>query len=342
MSKLKFSVASRLIVLTVFVLGAGLLMVNGAQSDPPELSSWLINKSGATGFNGQTANVQSVQYSDKNVYVAASGIPSYSIGPWRGNPNTARIQNYLFRIPRKPTENTANKITTPLGPIGVLTNGVPIYNASDAHSYNNQNIWHQNAQIVEGSGFDSCLGHPQQQGGYHHHVNPKCLYVDDPTQHSPLLGYAFDGYPIYGPRGCANADGTGGVKLIKSSDRLRNITQRNTLPDGTSLNGGQAGPDVSIRFPLGYYMEDFEYVTKLDDLDQFNARFAVTPEYPNGTYAYYVTIDENGSPAYPYLLGPQYYGTVATDNFMRGRANINESIQTYQGISGASLQRSCK
>ena len=39
-----------------------------------------------------------------------------------------------------------------------------------------------------------------------------------------------------------------------------------------------------------------------------NSRFCVTPEYPNGTYAYFVTIDDNLNPAYPYTPGPYYYG----------------------------------
>jgi len=45
-------------------------------------------------------------------------------------------------------------------------------------------------------------------------------------------------------------------------------------------------------------------------LDQYNGRFTVTPEFPNGVYAYFATIASDGSPAYPYLVGRQYYGTV--------------------------------
>lgn len=71
---------------------------------------------------------------------------------------------------------------------------------------------------------------------------------------------------------------------MKSSYRLRNITQRHTLPDGTQLNSSLYGPDVSAQFPLGAYMEDYEFVENLGDLDRSNGRFVVTPEYPNGTY----------------------------------------------------------
>jgi hypothetical protein len=301
-----------------------------AVSDPPELSVWLRNTTNATGYNNIAADVQQVRYSDNYVYINSTGIPSYGIGPWPGNPNTASNQSYVFKIPRHPVEQAGAKTSTPLGSIGVWRNGVVMFNALDAMSYQNQNIWHQNAVIVEGPSFDSCLGHPQQTGAYHHHQNPKCLYTANASQHSPLLGYAFDGFPIYGPYGYANANGTGGIKRIASSYRLRNITQRRTLSDGTSLSASQYGPNVSTQYPLGYYAEDYEYVSGLGDLDVYNGRFAVTPEYPNGTYAYFVTVNSDGSSAYPYIIGPSYYGVVATENITaRGRVTITESVTAY-------------
>ena len=206
-----------------------------------------------------------------------------------------------------------------------------IYNPLDAISHNNQNIWHQNAIIAEAAGFDQCLGHPAPGGRYHHHQNPRCLYATDSTKHSPILGYAFDGFPIYGPYAYANANGSGGIKRMRSSYRLRNITQRQSLPNGTMLNPNQYGPEVSPTYPLGFYVEDFEHAQNLGDLDEFNVRFAVTPEYPQGTYAYYVTIDPNGNSVYPYIIGPQYYGVVAQDNFGNGRVTINEPVKTYRG-----------
>ncbi|HEX8097929.1 MAG TPA: YHYH protein, partial [Pyrinomonadaceae bacterium] len=147
-----------------------------AAGDPPELSSWKINTTGATGYGNSLADVQQVRYSDNYVYVNSTGIPSYSIGPWPGNPNTASNQSYVFKIPRKPTPQSGTHTSTPLGNIGVWKNGVPMFNALDAMSYQNQNIWHQNAAVVEAVSFDSCLGHPQQTGSYHHHQNPRCLY----------------------------------------------------------------------------------------------------------------------------------------------------------------------
>ena len=155
-------------------------------------------------------------------------------------------------------------------------------------------------------------------GAYHHHQNPRCSYGEDSRRHSPILGYAFDGYPVYGPYGYANADGTGGIARIRSSYRLRNITDRSSP--------SPAGPAISATFPLGYYVEDFEYVAGLGDLDEYNGRFAVTPDYPAGTYAYYATVDDSGYSAYPYVVGPSYNGVPVLPN---GHVTITETVGTY-------------
>jgi len=289
----------------------------------PEVTSWIINTQGETGYNGLPSNVQLVRYSADNVYVSCTCIPGYDIGPWQGNPNTPMNQDFVFRIPRQPRHNDGSPVATPLGHVGLWSNGVSIFNAKDAQSYNNAGIWNQNAVVVEGPSFDECLGHPAPNGEYHHHLNPPCLYdEDDSSRHSPIIGYAFDGYPVYGAYGYRNSDGSGGVTRMRSSYRLRAIDERNTLPDGTILDDSQRGPTVSTRYPRGYYCEDYEYVEELGDLDGNNGRLCVTPEYPQGTYAYFVTRDEKGEAAYPYTLGPAYYGVVAQDNVGPGSGHI--------------------
>jgi YHYH protein len=315
------------IAVTLVLAGAA---SRAALADSPELASWLRNTTGATGYAGLPANVQQVRYSTGYVYINSSGIPGYTIGPWPGNPNIPTNQAYLFKIPRTPVVNAGTKTATPLGAVGAWITGVPVYNPLDAHSYNNANIWHQNAIAVEAPSFDVCLGHPAPGGRYHHHQNPTCEYTANPSQHSALLGYAFDGYPIYGPYAYAGADGTGGIARMRTGYRLRSITVRQTLPDGTVLTPSQYGPAVAGMYTLGYYVEDFEYVAGLGDLDAYNGRFAVTPEYPGGTYAYYVTIDAAGASAYPYSLGPSYNGVVATENITSmGHVTVSESVTTY-------------
>jgi len=192
-------------ILTTLLLTGTFVQLSFAQLSPI-VTSWIINTTGQKGQGQYTdtieANVQIVQYSDSSVYISCTCIPGYDIGPWNGNPNIPKNQNFVFRLPKYPVPNTdsANATLVGLGHDGIWINGVSIFNASDAMSYNNLGIWHRNAYFFEGPGFDDCLGHPQQQGEYHHHVNPKCLYdATDSTHHSPILGFAFDGYPFMAP-----------------------------------------------------------------------------------------------------------------------------------------------
>lgn len=297
----------------------------------PEVTSWIINTT-KTGYGGQISNVQQVQYSADNVYVSASCIPGYDIGPWPGNPNTAKNQNFVYKITRHPEVNTAAAVATPLGHIGIWTNGVSMFNAKDARSYNNAGYWNQNAIAVEGASFDNCLGHPAPNGEYHHHLNPRCLYDDkDSSKHSPVIGFAFDGYPIYGAYGFTKTDGSGGITRMRSSYQMRSISQRDELPDGTVLSAANYGPVISTQYPLGYYVEDFKFISGSGDLDEHNGRFCVTPEYPSGTYAYFVTLDSTGTAAYPYTLGLTYYGKIPAGNTgpNSGHNTISESVTTY-------------
>jgi hypothetical protein len=303
-----------------------------------ELESWIQNTTGQTGYNNIETNVQLVQYTATDVYVTCTCIPGYDIGPWAGNPNTPANQNFCFKITRNPQANSGTLVSTPLGHVGVWTNGVSIFNARDAFSYNNGGIWNQDALPNEGASFDACLGHPAPNGEYHHHVNPTCLYDDQNTQmHSPVIGFAFDGFPIYGAYGYTDAMTPGAVSRMRSGYALRSITQRTTLPDGTVLQASQYGPAINTQYPLGKYLEDYEF-TGNGDLDVHNGRVCITPEYPNGTYAYFVTIDANGTPVYPYTVGPKYYGTVQAGNTGPQSAHntVPGTAQTYSTAVGLS------
>ena len=72
-------------------------------------------------------------------------------------------------------------------------------------------------------------------------------------------------------------------------------------------NAGVRG--VSEGYLLGDLVSDYIYDSSVGTLDEYNGRFAVTPEYPNGTYAYFMTEDSSGNPTYPYAIGPKMYGT---------------------------------
>jgi len=266
------------------------------------------------------------------------------------NPSQGSDNSNIYRIPLSPSENTGTKTATSGGTIGVFINGVSMYDYRDGASYSssqNQNtrqggdgVWNRDAILAEKDGFDCSKGHPSPifgngppgpnnpptGGNYHHHQNPSAfnldlqvistvcdlyasdgLYTIDSSEHSPLLGFSYDGFPVYGAYGYANSNGTGGVVRIESSYSLRNIAVRTNYADGSNVTDG---PAVSATFPLGMYREDYEFIQGAGHLDEHNGRFSVTPEYPNGIYCYFATVDADWNSAYPYIIGPTYYGSV--------------------------------
>ena len=162
-------------------------------------------------------------------------------------------------------------------------------------------------------------------------MNPKCIYAyTDSSRHSPIIGFSFDGFPIYGQYGYSSPlDPSSRIKLIKSSYRVRSISARTTYANGTTA--AYPGPAVSLSYPLGSFLEDHEYVPELGDLDLYNGRFCITPEYPSGVYAYFVTADSNGNALYPFVLGPKYYGQPIMANIgpNSGKVVPTDTVTTY-------------
>jgi hypothetical protein len=314
------------------------------------------------------ANVQTVQYSSNWVYVSTQGIPAYVTGPFLdGNPSLASAQNAIFKFPLVPVQNSGTPTATNGGNIGVFINGVAFFDYRDGVSWQNStsslkggplggmgdNVWNRDAVVGERLGFDCSKGHPAM-GNYHHHQNPSAfkldlnvistvcnlydadgLYMVDSIQHSPLLGFAYDGFPVYGAYAFQNADGTGPIVRMQSSYHLRSISTRTTYADGSTVT---AGPAVTSTYPLGYFREDYEYypttISTPDFLDEHNGRFCVTPEYPNGMYCYFATIDQNWNSAYPYLIGPTYYGVKTAAKV----TSITEATTIYSPTSGINNQ----
>ncbi len=123
--------------------------------------------------------------------------------------------------------------------------------------------------------------------------------------HSPLIGWAYDGNPIYGPYAYADREG-GSVRRMRSGYKLRPSSLR---PPG---------------YVAGFFVEDYDYVGD-GDLDIHNGRFCKTPEFPNGVYAYFSTINDtkessgpfNGflKPVFPYFIGNTYKSTPIEFNY---------------------------
>jgi len=130
------------------------------------------------------------------------------------------------------------------------------------------------------------------------------------NSHSPIIGWAYDGNPIYGPYGYSNPFG-GTIKPLSS---------------GYVLNIKSNRPSISL-YPEGFFVEDYTYAGQ-GDLDQSNGRFCLTPEYPNGTYAYFCTVDPNliesdgpfenyKKPIFPYVIGDKFKSKPIEFNFKK-------------------------
>ena len=99
-------------------------------------------------------------------------------------------------------------------------------------------------------------------------------------------------------------------------------------------------------FPAGYFIEDYEY-SNSGDLDEHNGRFCVTPEFPNGTYAYFMTLSSNISdsgvfsgdkiPKYPYIIGNTYKSKPIQFNF-----NFESNQEEFNFNSGSIVRNTYK
>ena len=152
-----------------------------------------------------------------------------------------------------------------------------------------------------------------QNFGYGQVANPKSLRVQlgdnlnlagtEPASktHSPILGFAYDGNPIYGPFGHENP-------LDASTPIVR-------MTSSYSIKGSRtAGPDV-LQYPIGSFIDDYQYNHRSGSLDENNGRFCITPDFPKGTYAYFITIDSNQVPQFPYVVGDNFYSLPVDSNY---------------------------
>ena len=327
---------------------------------------------------------------------------------------------YRFPRSSNYPENYAPATRTPtnIGSCGLFVDGVPLFNTSDTFSYDtsaggdqeptNQNrgdgYWNRDAFTNEGVTFDAGNTH-QAMEQFHYHASPNALRstlgdsIDyNPTvvykgigkaspytenfngTHSPILAWANDGLPMYGPYGYSDpSDATSEVRRMVSGYQKRDgtngstnlaATGRTTMPQWVVAQGVRTtrtlssafyGPNVSSAFTLGHYMEDYEYKGHLTsdvtnarfaqyfsaslgifqsrwfyDLNEYNVRYCVTPEFPEGTWAYFTAVDDNGTPVYPYNLAWHYFGdpTVAS-----GVTEIGETvIDVFTGAAGKGTQ----
>jgi len=239
---------------------------------------------------------------ETHIQISANGLPNHDL---ESGPGCCTSEQGLeWTIPLVPNNQTgcdpsASTEGCTMAPerdaVAFAVNGVPIFGPEDgpggdavaghegAYEEDRQHIW-----------LGICHGHSGPGGGYHYHADANCVHwhPDEEenqswseysiessrtvTEHSPIVGFAFDGYPIYGFIGW---DDEGGLTEMKSSYRLKE--------GETGYNG----------------IDDYEYVPGLGDLDSCNGEYGPTPDYPEGIYHYHTTWENGeGGIGFPYFI----------------------------------------
>ena len=167
--------------------------------------------------------------------------------------------------------------------------------------YYKNKITNSNLDFDNGYKFDNIVS--SKGHGYAYYASPSTLRANDNgAQHSPILGFAYDGNPIYGAYSHTDPlDASSNIVRMVSSYSL-NLSRLN-------------GPSEDAANPLGSFINDYTYITGYGTLDQNNGRFCVTPEFPDGTYAYFVTVNSSNQPTFPYIIGQNYYSLPVDSNY---------------------------
>jgi len=259
---------------------------------------------------------------------------------WSLVPNPLTEQNFNYKFMYRGGTNTSASTDqyffTTLGVQGIFLNGVALYNPSSGTgtvpgtTISGNNTYPLNAVFFEEQyGIDIAGGHPSPegnivnnyQGQYHYHdgmfltsdswnnstfASSNSYFMDSSYNgdyirhtdgHSKIVGFCFDGYPIYGPYGYVNASNasSGTMLMTPSYSTMETAFDGRPYSYTTSLDG--------YTLMAGAFLDDYEYISGSGTLDEHNGRYGITPDYPNGTYAYFITINEENEPVFPYIIG---------------------------------------
>lgn len=190
------------------------LLYKAGRYDAPfagNMSSWL--RAGYLDFDGEEVTTDKrkpyavvITFTKNHLVMRSRNLPNHPTATfpdkWRmldGNPSYIKEQANTWHIPLNPKRNpdaiamdekNSNQ-GLPMGAVGVATNGVIFFNPFD-HIFETDAVWR----------LDRCCGHPSPQQQYHYHKYPVCVktpWSDEGQAHSNVIGFAFDGYPVYGP-----------------------------------------------------------------------------------------------------------------------------------------------
>lgn len=241
---------------------------------------------GATAIMAATLkNAISIKVEGGRRVIIANGIPDHQPGqfPNRGNPNSISAQDYHYTIPARP-EVAPQPSLFRMQSFGIAVNGIP-FDPNAAEWWDEARQWQYEPMTAGGNslGIDGHNAHVQPTGAYHYHGLPTGLIIKL-TGGKPamvLIGWAADGFPIYGPWGHEQpGDPASPLKRVTSSYQVKKGSRPKGAPTGSYD---------------GTFVADYEYVVGSGDLDECNGRFGPTPEFPDGIYHYHI-ID-----AFPYI-----------------------------------------
>jgi hypothetical protein len=339
------------------------------------------------GISGQVS--ASVEPGDASWQLSSDNLPgNVLVGQFPNSLNPNRIFanriSFLWPLRGGLVQRATEPPRRPLrDPIAFSAVGLPIKGpaASQAIPGLRGTVWNLNINTVGIYGNDQYGGIVEQSGSYNYtsnafvNNNPWAAISGFNTGlrhldgHSKIIGWAVDGYPIYGPYGYQDplsknslvvrmrsgyelayrANRPGDVVLRVRGEQTKSTVITLNNPDqawpGMTITNAALGTVLKIlsknqnvitvdqrvnvsnndvlqgSWPLGVFVEDWQYVENQPQpfvtppfdrpLDRHNGRFCVTPEYPDGTYAYFATIDENSAPQYPYFLGNTLFGDLA-------------------------------
>lgn len=272
-------------------------------------------------FSNESSNAVCFEIRDNIRKVYTNNFPAHTYGPWNG-PNTIEAQDFEYSMCLYPELTTTiteisedpDSRTCGAGIIfGVSNQGINYSPFARLYFVNpntqEENLdWHIEADFT--LSMDLNGGHVNNVSRYHYHNIPIDYFSNDleidGTTHSPILGYAADGFPIYYKYGFDN-----GTNIITRSSSY-------SLKIGNRPGNGITAPNGLYD---GTYIEDYEYTG--GDLDECGGRFGITPEYPKGTY-YYVLTDN-----WPYI--PRCF---------KGKY-IDDSFQVAPGCPDSTAEEDC-
>ncbi|MEJ2761921.1 MAG: YHYH protein [Gammaproteobacteria bacterium] len=195
--------------------------IHGATWDPAEKPavqgsvSWPSHRiSIATEGDTRIISTNNLPDHPTGIFPIAPSDPAYR---YDRNPNSIRAQDVTLKLPAHPVP-AAQPSCVPMGMIGIALDGAAIYNAVDDSG--NDAAAHEIQDI--------CNGHPQRRGQYHYHGPSPCM-ANEIT--SKLVGYALDGFGIYGMRDLA----TGRILHNTDLDACHGTTSR-IMWDGKMVN----------------------------------------------------------------------------------------------------------